>query len=124
MNIYENFLILNASLSDEEISTSISKIKDIIVNAGGEVLKADLWGRKKLAYEIKKQNKGSYVLLVYKAPSSTIKILESYYKVFDPVIKFMVIKLGPKQIKHFENTQLAAKAAAESAEGEQTKKEA
>jgi small subunit ribosomal protein S6 len=124
MNIYENFLILNASLSDEEISTSISKIKDIIVNAGGEVLKADLWGRKKLAYEIKKQNKGYYVLLVYKAPSSTIKILESYYKVFDPVIKFMVIKLGPKQIKHFENTQLAAKAAAESAEGEQTKKEA
>lgn len=105
MNIYENIVILNASLPDEEINTSVSKIKDIIINSGGEVLKTDIWGRKKLAYEIKKQNKGFYTLLIFKTPSATIKKLEEFYKVFDPIIKYMFIKLGTKQIKHLESLQ-------------------
>ncbi|MBI5639372.1 MAG: 30S ribosomal protein S6 [Nitrospirae bacterium] len=107
MNIYENIVILNAALSDEEINAAISKIKDVVINAGGDVIKAESWGRRKLAYEIKKQNKGLYVFFIYKAPPATIKKLEEYYKVFDPVIKYMVIKLGPKQIKHLEATQAA-----------------
>ncbi len=109
MNIYENFVILNASLSDEEITAAVTRIKDLIVNAGGEVIRADHWGRRKLSYEIKKQAKGFYVLFVYKAPAATIKKLEELYKVFDPVIKFMVIKLGVKQVKHLEKA-LAAEA--------------
>ncbi|MGC2063833.1 MAG: 30S ribosomal protein S6 [Thermodesulfovibrionales bacterium] len=109
MNIYENFVILNASLSDEEITAAVSRIKDLVVNAGGEVIRADHWGRRKLSYEIKKQTKGFYVLFVYKAPAATIKKLEELYKVFDPVIKFMVIKLGTKQVKHLEKA-LAAEA--------------
>ena len=44
MNIYENVVILNASLPDEEISGAVSKIKDIIINAGGEILVAEMWG--------------------------------------------------------------------------------
>lgn len=105
MNIYENIVILNAALSDEEINAAIAKVKDIIVNSGGEVLKVDSWGRKKLAYEIKKQNKGFYSLLIYKTPAATIRKLEEFYKVFDPVIKYMVIKLGPNQIKRLEALQ-------------------
>ena len=120
MNIYENVVILNASLPDEEINTSVAKITDLITNTGGEVLKTDLWGRRKLAYEIKKQQKGFYVLFVFKTPALTIKKLEELYKVYDPVIKYMVIKLGPKQIKALEAAQAAALAAAEA----QAKKEA
>ncbi|HYQ48024.1 MAG TPA: 30S ribosomal protein S6, partial [Thermodesulfovibrionales bacterium] len=84
-------------------------------------LKADLWGRRKLAYEIKKQQKGFYVLFVFKTPAGTIRKLEELYKVFDPVIKYMVIKLGSKQVKALEAALAAAQAAAEA---EQAKKEA
>ncbi len=119
MNIYENVVILNASLPDEEINASITKIKDLITNTGGEILKTDPWGRRKLAYEIKKQQKGFYVLFVFKTPAPTIRKLEELYKVHDPVIKYMVIKLGPKQIKALEAAQAAALAAAEA----QAKKE-
>ena len=101
MNIYENIVILNASPADEEIEASLKKIKDLITNAGGELLKVDAWGRRKLANEIKKQKKGFYVLLVFRSASSLIKKLEDYYKVFDPVIKYMVIKLGKKESAHF-----------------------
>jgi small subunit ribosomal protein S6 len=116
MNIYENIVILNASLPDEEINASIAKIRDLVTNAGGEILKTDLWGRRKLAYEIKKQQKGFYVLFVCKTPSPAVRKLEEFYKVFDPVIKYMVVKLGPKQIKQLESAQAA--------EAEQAKKEA
>lgn len=101
MNIYENILILNASPSDEEIDSSIKKVKDVITNSGGEILKVDTWGRRKLANEIKKQKKGFYVMFVFRSPSSLIKKLEDYYKVFDPVVKYMVIKLEKKQAAHF-----------------------
>ena len=107
MNIYENVVIFNASLPDEEINGSVSKIKDIIINAGGEILVAEMWGRRKLSYDIKKQNKGFYALFIFKAPPATVKKLEEFYKVFDPVIKYMVIKLDPKQVKHLEKTQAA-----------------
>jgi small subunit ribosomal protein S6 len=100
MNIYENIVILNATPADEELESSTAKIKDLISNSGGEILKVDVWGRRKLANEIKKQKKGFYVLFVFRAPSSLIKRLEDYYKVFDPVIKYMVIKLEKKQSAH------------------------
>ncbi len=100
MNIYENIVILNAIPSDEELEQSTTKIKDLITNGGGEILKVDVWGRRKLANEIKKQKKGFYVLFVFRAPSSLIKRLEDYYKVFDPVIKYMVIRLEKKQSAH------------------------
>jgi small subunit ribosomal protein S6 len=108
MNIYENVVIFNASLPDEEINAAVSKIKDVVTNAGGEVLVAEMWGRRKLSYEIKKQNKGFYALLIFKAPSPAVKKLEDFYKVFDSVIKYMVIKLDPKQVKHLEKKQTAA----------------
>ena len=107
MNIYENVVIFNASLADEEINGSVSKIKDIIINAGGEILVAEMWGRRKLSYDIKKQNKGFYALLIFKTPPATVKKLEEFYKVFDPVIKYMVIKLDAKQVKHLEKTRAA-----------------
>ncbi|MBI5074849.1 MAG: 30S ribosomal protein S6 [Nitrospirae bacterium] len=129
MNIYENVVILNASLSDEEINAAVTKIKDVVANSGGETIKADLWGRKKLAYEIKKQQKGFYVLFIFKTPAASIRKLEELYKVYDSVIKFMVIKLGPKQVKALEAAQAAAEAAAQAAaqaaaEAEQAPKEA
>ena len=111
MNIYENIVILNASLGDEEIETASGKIKDLITNSGGEILNTEVWGRRKLAYEIKKQKKGFYLLLVFKSPSAAIKKLEDYYKVFDPVVKYMVIKLEKKQAEAALKSSAAAEAA-------------
>ncbi len=124
MNIYENIVILNASLGDEEIETASGKIKDLITNSGGEILKTDVWGRRKLAYEIKKQKKGFYLLLVFKSPSAAIKKLEDYYKVFDPVVKYMVIKLEKKQAEAALKSSFVEVTAAAPAEKTEQKSEA
>lgn len=112
MNIYENIVILDASLGDEEIETATGKIKDLITNSGGELLKVDIWGRKKLTYEIKRQKKGFYMLLLFRAPSPLIKKLEEYYKVFDPVLKNMIIKLGEKQVEALTKAESASASSA------------
>lgn len=118
MNIYENIIILNASPVDDEIEASLRKIKDLITNSGGEILKTDVWGRRKLANEIKKQKKGFYVLLAFRSAPSLIRKLEDYYKVFDPVIKYMVIKLEKKQSAHLLAGLQAEAARAEAAKSE------
>lgn len=97
MNYYEDMVILDASLDDAAVEETVQRIKDVIVKQGGEVLKAEVWGRRKLAYELNKHQKGNYVLLVFKAPPSTITELETLSKVVDSIIKFMVIKLTKKK---------------------------
>lgn len=113
MNMYENMVILNAAISDEEADAAINKIRELITGLGGEVLKVDVWGRRKLSYEIKKQKKGLYVLLIYKAPPATIKKLEDFYKVSDTIIKFMVIKLGAKQVQNLEKVEAVSESPVE-----------
>jgi small subunit ribosomal protein S6 len=117
MNVYENIIIINASLPDEEIEAAITKIKEFIAGQGGQIVKTNIWGKKKLSFEIKKQKKGLYVLLVYKTPSSTIKKIEEFYKVFEPVIKHSVIRLGPKQIEHLEKTEAVSEQGEQKKEG-------
>ena len=113
MNVYENMVILNAAISDEEADAAVVKIKDLITGQGGEVLKVDIWGRRKLSYEIKKQKKGLYVLLFFKAPSSTIRKLEELFKVFDTVLKYIVFRLGRKQVQNLEKVEPATETPAE-----------
>jgi small subunit ribosomal protein S6 len=97
INVYENIVIFNPSLSDEEIEAATQRIKDLITGNQGEILKVEAWGRKKLAYELNKQTRGFYTLLLFRAPSSVVKPLEDLYKVYDAVFKYMVVRLEKKQ---------------------------
>jgi len=109
MNYYEDMVILDAALDDAAVEETVQRIKDVIVKQGGEILKSENWGRRKLAYELNKHQKGNYVLLLFKAPSSTIAELEKLSKVVDSIIKFMVVKLVKK--KQIEAVTAAPKAA-------------
>lgn len=116
MNVYENIVIINAALTDEEVDAAITKIKELIAGQGGEVLKVNIWGRKKLAYEIKKQKKGLYVLLFYKTPPASIRKIEEFYKVFDAVLKYIIIKLSIKQVHDLEKFETISEPAEQKSE--------
>ena len=115
MNLYENIVIINPSLSDEEIEATTEKIKDLITADKGEILKVEPWGRRKLAYELNKQTRGFFVLLLFNAPSIVVKKLEEFYKVYDPVFKYMVVRLEKKQREAVLKSLAAAEAAAATA---------
>lgn len=97
-NFYEKVVILLPTLTEEELQEAVNKISSLIVENGGEVLKVDNWGKKKLAYKLNRQTMGYYVLFLFKAPASSIKKMEEFYKVYDPVFKFMIFKLTKHQI--------------------------
>lgn len=98
MNLYETAVILNPNLSEEEVRSAVQKITNIVTSDGGEMLKVDNWGKRKLAYELNKHKVGLYIFFLFKAPPKTIKKMEGYFKVYDIVVKFMVIKLTKHQI--------------------------
>jgi len=97
MNLYEKIIILDANLEDTAADETVGKIRDIIINQGGEILKTEKLGRRKLAYELNKHQKGNYILLLFKSPPPTIAELEKQCRIMDTVIKFMVIKLTKKK---------------------------
>ena len=93
MPIYESIFIINPNLSDEETANVIKKMQDVVTKQGGEMLKFEDWGKKKLAYEIKKQKRGHYAFFQFKAAPAAVSELERTYKLTDSVIKFLTVKL-------------------------------
>jgi small subunit ribosomal protein S6 len=112
MNYYENIVIIDAGLDEEGIAAAEKRIIETISKSGGEMIKVEKWGRRKLTYKINKREMGIYILFVFKAPAAAPAALEVLYKVFDPVFKFMIVKLGKKEIKALTDA-LQGKAAAE-----------
>ena len=91
MNKYESVVIINSSLEEAKIKEIIAKFTDLI-NKHGKVESTDEVGAKKLAYEIKKQTEGYYVIFQFEAEPSFIAELERVYRITDEVIKFIVVR--------------------------------
>ena len=91
MNKYESVVIINPSVEEQGIKDLISKFTDMI-NKNGKLEKVEEVGKKKLAYEIKKNSEGYYVVLNFEAEPSFIAELERVYRITDEVIKFIVVR--------------------------------
>ena len=91
MNKYESVVIINPSLEEEGLKAVIKKFEDLI-NQNGKVEKVEELGKKKLAYEIKKNKEAYYVVYKFESEPSHIAELERQYRITDEVIKFIVVK--------------------------------
>ena len=92
MNKYESVIIINPSVDEEGIKGLIAQFTDLI-NKHGKLEKADELGKKKLAYEVKKNKEGYYVVFYFEAETSLISELERIYRITDEVIKFMTVRV-------------------------------
>ena len=91
MNKYESVIIINPNLKTKPIKALIEKISNLI-NTDGKVSSVEEVGKKKLAYEIKKNKEGFYVVFKFEANPELITELERVYRITDEVIKFIVVK--------------------------------
>ena len=92
MNKYESVVIINPTVDEEGVKSLVAKFTDLI-NTDGKVEKADDLGKRKLAYEVKKQKEGYYQVFNFEANPELIKELERNYRITDEIIKFMTIKV-------------------------------
>jgi small subunit ribosomal protein S6 len=88
---YETILIASADLHDDEQQSVIARYSGIINDRKGTLVKVENWGKRKLAYAIKKQNRGIYVLFEYAGESSIVNELERNLKIDDKILKFMTV---------------------------------
>ena len=91
MNEYESVIIIKPNLDEGEIEGIITEITDLI-NKDGEVTKVDKKGKKTLAYEIKKNKEGYYIIFYFEAKADVIFELERNYRINENIIKFITVK--------------------------------
>jgi len=98
MKKYETIFILDPDLEEEQALSAIEKAKGIITQASGEILKVEDWGKRKLAYEVKKKPKGHYILIHFLGSPALLSELERNFRVMDAVIKFQSVRLDERQM--------------------------
>ncbi|MFO7446365.1 MAG: 30S ribosomal protein S6 [Ignavibacteriaceae bacterium] len=104
-NVYESAVIINAALDDEQIETVISRIKETILNNGGEIREIENWGRKRLAYMVKKSKIGYYAIFRFNAPSSIVAKLERAYSLDEHILRFLTIQLDNDALEYLEKNK-------------------
>ena len=91
MRKYETIFILHPSLDEEACKANIEKFKGVIENGGGVIENVDIWGKRKLAYEIKKVNEGYYTLINFSADPELPKELDRVFRITDGVVRHIIV---------------------------------
>ena len=93
MRKYETFFIVDPDLPDEATASVDEKVKSIISSNSGTVLSYVPWGKKKLAYPVKKRSRGLYILAEYAGGAALVAELERNMRLDERIIKFITVKL-------------------------------
>lgn len=119
MRRYETVIVVPADLPDDEIIGLTDRYQAIITNHKGLVMKIEKWGKRKLAYEIRKHNKGFYLLIDFAGQGAVVAELERNLKIDDKILKFMTVKKDDHVLlEDLEKEIAAASPASTAAEAE------
>ncbi|NJK88164.1 MAG: 30S ribosomal protein S6 [Myxococcales bacterium] len=91
---YETVVVLQPELSDDAVNDALEKLREAVTRKNGEILREEGWGKKKLAFEIKKMPRGNFVTMHYVAPSDAVSEIERVIRNSDAIIRFTSHRLG------------------------------
>jgi small subunit ribosomal protein S6 len=104
MKKYESLYIVPPALSTDEIKAVADKFKGIVERNGGTVERAELWEKRKLAYEIKGLREGNYIIMIFDAPPALPAELDRLMRIDDTVIRHTIGLLTPEALKAMGNS--------------------
>lgn len=96
MRSYEALYIIRPDIEAEQIEAVINKFTSLIEKNGGEIIQVDKWGKKRLAYEVRKYREGYYVLMQFRGTPAVAQELERVFKITDEVIRYLIARLEEK----------------------------
>lgn len=91
MRDYETVMVLHPSYEDKEVEAEIQAVSGIITASGGSVLEIDRWGRRRLAYEIKKAHEGIYTLVRWRGGPQIPEEIRRRFRLNERMLRFMTI---------------------------------
>ena len=97
MRHYEVLFILKPTLTDEEVESKLNFVKEILSKNAAEIVSVVPMGTRKLAYAIKKYERGTYFVIYFKAPPAFIKELERVLRINEDIIRFLIVKYENKK---------------------------
>ena len=121
MRNYQSVLILKPDLDEAQVDQSVEKITATLQKFGGAILKLDKWGKKRLAYRVKKNKFGYYLNIYHTCESEKVPDLEKEYQLYDLVIKYLVIRLEERDIERVMSQAAEASENSEADEGDKPK---
>jgi len=91
---YEAMYIVKPNYDEEQYAQFVEKYNALIQNNGGEIIKVEPWGKRRLAYEIDKLREGYYVLVRFNAEADLPAELERNFKIADEIMRYLVVRAG------------------------------
>ena len=113
---YETIYILRPDTPNDGVGTINGRVRQIMEQMGGKVLKLDNWGKRKLAYEVKKQLKGIYLYWHYLATPGVVEEIERNLRMLDNVIRYYTVKVDENVDPNAKPTEMTDEAFAKAAE--------
>ena len=96
MREYEVLYIVRADLDDDKVQDVVKRVNTLIERSGGVAERTNLWGKRKLAYEVKHQKEGSYVLQDFQIDQGRIPELEAALKITEEVLRHLIVRKPEK----------------------------
>ena len=93
MPFYESVFIARQDISAPQVESLTEELSKLIEEQGGKVVKKEYWGLRSLAYKIRKNRKGHYVLYGIDAPSSAVQELERRMRLNEDVLRYLTVKV-------------------------------
>ncbi len=93
MAFYENVFIVRPDLSTTQVEALANELSEVVQSNGGTVGKTEHWGLRSLAYRIRKNRKGHYVLLNLDAPAEAVRELERRQRIHEDVIRYLTVRV-------------------------------
>jgi len=97
--LYETTFIVNATLEDHQVEAIITRTQEIIAKEEGETKAVNRWGRKRLAYPVRKKNNGFYVNMEFSALGPVVKQLEHVFSLDEHILRFLTVRVDEKALK-------------------------
>ena len=99
MRTYEALYIINPTLEDDAIQTIVKEVEALVENHGGAIVRSEIWGRRKLAYTVKKFTDGCFVLLRYTGSPEFVQKIESLFKLNESILRYLIVLFDEQKLK-------------------------
>lgn len=99
MRTYEALYIVKPNLEDEEIQTVAQRVESLVTDQGGAIVRSDIWGNRRLAYQVKGFSEGCYVLLRFTAEPDFVDRLENHFRLADAVIRWLITHFDERTLR-------------------------
>jgi len=97
MNRYELGIVARPNLSEAELNALVEKMKNLIAEQGGEMEAVNLWGKRRLAYPVEKQNEGYYVFFRFLLSPTKVEEVSRVTRLTEEVLRYILVKEEKKQ---------------------------